>query len=614
MPWNGSGTATRIYNWVNDKNASIDITASRMDGDSNDFVSMINNTLCKDGQNVPTATLPMATYRHTGVGNAAARTDYAAAGQVQDDTFTWGATSAGSANAQTIGPTPAIAAYAAGQRFRFIAGYSNSGAATLAVSGLTAKNIYKITGSGPAALVGSEIIVGNIITVQYDGTQFQLIGGNALTLGTVTSVGSGTGLTGGPITGSGTLSLATIADKNLLANTSGGTAAPVATTLTALIDEAIDNTQGDILYRSSSAWTQLGPGTSGQFLQTQGASANPQWATLSNPGANPNALRNAGLTDWFSGTSGTVPTTAGVTSWTAEGVFAVATGATLPWAQQASDLTSPLSFYSVKFTGATSNTDLKVRFVVESYTAIRLAGQTVTFQIPVYNNTGGALVATLATAYPSAQDNWGTTTTDLSATNLQSIANGSSGTLSYTLSVSANAKNGYEFIVDFGALSSNTKTIEIGGGFDVRPTPGIATGLNSSPPAPFIADPASTSTWDRRFYQTTYDNGVAPGTSTHVGIVQIGAFSDTGTTNYSPIAFPVRMRADPTVSLWDGAGNSNKFSYFVNGSWTDNVANTAAAANAGQGSFAVSYGNGFSSPGAQIPSVQYAADARIAGG
>jgi hypothetical protein len=46
--------------------------------------------------------------------------------------------------------------------------------------------------------------------------------------GTVTSVGSGTGLTGGPITTSGTLSLASIANLRALGNVSGSTAAPTA--------------------------------------------------------------------------------------------------------------------------------------------------------------------------------------------------------------------------------------------------------------------------------------------------------------------------------------------------------------------------------------------------
>ncbi|MBN2016252.1 hypothetical protein JW766_05485, partial [Candidatus Dojkabacteria bacterium] len=39
--------------------------------------------------------------------------------------------------------------------------------------------------------------------------------------------------------------------------------------------------QGDILYHNGSNWTQLAAGTSGQFLRTQGAGVNPQWATVS---------------------------------------------------------------------------------------------------------------------------------------------------------------------------------------------------------------------------------------------------------------------------------------------------------------------------------------------
>ena len=37
--------------------------------------------------------------------------------------------------------------------------------------------------------------------------------------------------------------------------------------------------QGDILYFNGTNWVRLAPGTSGEFLQTQGAAANPQWAT-----------------------------------------------------------------------------------------------------------------------------------------------------------------------------------------------------------------------------------------------------------------------------------------------------------------------------------------------
>jgi hypothetical protein len=161
---------------------------------------------------------------------------------------------------------------------------TNTTGVTANVSGLGALTVYKDTSSGPAVLTGSEIVTGNLFTLTYDAALNSGAGGwhlgttPAASLGTVTSVATGTGLTGGPITTTGTISLATTANLNMLANISGSTAAPSGHTLSAVIDAAIDNTQGDILYRGASLWTNLGAGTAGAFLQTQGAAANPQWA------------------------------------------------------------------------------------------------------------------------------------------------------------------------------------------------------------------------------------------------------------------------------------------------------------------------------------------------
>ena len=95
----------------------------------------------------------------------------------------WGGTSGGSANAQTITAAPAIAAYAAGQKFSFIAGYTNTSTATLNVNGLGTKNIYYA--QTKAALKGNEIIAGSVYSVVYDGTQFLLL--NTLATGTFTN-------------------------------------------------------------------------------------------------------------------------------------------------------------------------------------------------------------------------------------------------------------------------------------------------------------------------------------------------------------------------------------------------------------------------------------------
>lgn len=104
-----------------------------------DVATALSDSLTADGQKQPTANLPMAGFKHTGVGNATDRNQYAAAGQVQDNSLTWCGTAGGTANAITFSPNPPITAYVVGQSFTFQAGASaNTGATTIAISGLTA--------------------------------------------------------------------------------------------------------------------------------------------------------------------------------------------------------------------------------------------------------------------------------------------------------------------------------------------------------------------------------------------------------------------------------------------------------------------------------------------
>lgn len=114
----------------------IDETA--VNSNFSDIASALTASIAKDGQTVPSANLPMGTYKHTGVGNASARDQYAAMGQVQDGAGIWCSTAGGTADAITLTPSPAITAYAAGQKFEFKAGAaSNTGAVTFAISGLS---------------------------------------------------------------------------------------------------------------------------------------------------------------------------------------------------------------------------------------------------------------------------------------------------------------------------------------------------------------------------------------------------------------------------------------------------------------------------------------------
>lgn len=128
---------------------------------------------------------------------------------------------------------------------------------------------------------------GQVLTSQGGGST-AMIWGSAGSSGTVTSVAAGTGLAGGTITTIGTISLATQTQNTVLGSVSSGSTVPVALTASQILS-MIGGTQGDILYCSgANAWSVLAPGTSGQRLQSGGASANPSWVTdayapLANP-------------------------------------------------------------------------------------------------------------------------------------------------------------------------------------------------------------------------------------------------------------------------------------------------------------------------------------------
>ena len=91
MARNGSGTYTRTDGvrsgdnlYQQQESAGVNIEAALMDVAATDIGDEITNSLAADGQTNPTANLPMATYKHTGVGDASARTEYTSAKQLID--------------------------------------------------------------------------------------------------------------------------------------------------------------------------------------------------------------------------------------------------------------------------------------------------------------------------------------------------------------------------------------------------------------------------------------------------------------------------------------------------------------------------------------------------
>lgn len=86
--------------------------------------------------------------------------------------FSWGSSAGGTANALTIAPNPPITGYMAGQRFVFVAISANTGAATLAVNGLTAQDIVK---EGGVPLIAGDIPALSLITATYSGSAFRIV-------------------------------------------------------------------------------------------------------------------------------------------------------------------------------------------------------------------------------------------------------------------------------------------------------------------------------------------------------------------------------------------------------------------------------------------------------
>ena len=169
MSRNGSGSYTLPAG--NPVVTGTTISSTTHNNTLNDIATALTQSISADGQTPVTANLPMNNFKHTGVATAVALTQYPAVSQVQNGAFNY---LTGTAGTDTITANASIApsAYAAGQKFSFIAAGNNTGAATLNVSGLGAVAIKNKDGS---ALPASYIISGQITEVEHDGTNFILL-------------------------------------------------------------------------------------------------------------------------------------------------------------------------------------------------------------------------------------------------------------------------------------------------------------------------------------------------------------------------------------------------------------------------------------------------------
>ncbi len=96
---------------------------------------------------------------------------------IKDGTY-WGYTTAGSANTYTLTTSPTISSYATDMFYHIKMNASNTGASTINVDSVGAKNIKKYGGAGMVDLVANDLESGGFYTIIYDGTQFLIMGGS----------------------------------------------------------------------------------------------------------------------------------------------------------------------------------------------------------------------------------------------------------------------------------------------------------------------------------------------------------------------------------------------------------------------------------------------------
>jgi len=125
-------------------------------------------------------------------------------------------------------------------------------------TGKTTVSAIGLPGGGSGNVVGPASSVNNRIAL-FSGTT-----GRVLQDGGQTISGLQTAIDG----------KAALVHSHVIADTTG-----LQTALDGKIGIPGSSAQGDILYRSATSWTRLAAGTSGQVLQTNGAGADPSWAS-----------------------------------------------------------------------------------------------------------------------------------------------------------------------------------------------------------------------------------------------------------------------------------------------------------------------------------------------
>lgn len=182
MPWSGSapnqtfirstGTQTGPTAWQLEDAAGTRVVAAKFDTHDQDIADGLSAALKRDGGNKPSANIPMAGFRFTGVGDAAATDDFFAAGQAGKGSHDWYGNTSGT-DTYTLGAmTFAPAAYTNGQVIR--CRFTNANTVTTPTLNQDSKGAKTIVRSDGTALAVGEITSGMVGTLIYGSTADKL--------------------------------------------------------------------------------------------------------------------------------------------------------------------------------------------------------------------------------------------------------------------------------------------------------------------------------------------------------------------------------------------------------------------------------------------------------
>ncbi len=223
MPYNGTGTFVRVYNWQDDADANIDILPDRMDGEDDGFATGLSSCITKDGQTVITANIPLNNHKLTGLAVGTAATDSVTLGQSQTNVAGFIA-AGGTADVITATFSPSITTLADGMIFRVRASAANATTTpTFSPNGLTARVITKY--GNQALLVGDIFGAGHELLLQYHlaGTRYELLNPASIKISTtLQQVAAGLSdfyTTEGTIASATTTDLGSVTTTNLLSVT-----------------------------------------------------------------------------------------------------------------------------------------------------------------------------------------------------------------------------------------------------------------------------------------------------------------------------------------------------------------------------------------------------------